>query len=213
MGLRRDNPFSSITSLARVNIKLFSCSRIHLPLSKRRMSTGSGNMWLRLSQNLLVAPCPTCGIVLQWCPRQRVLAYHLGLANKEFYASVQVGNIHFFGDTRSADGLAVFTTMTPERLCLGCGQLQRHISPCGSGRNLLDYCCKAQEVASGHSWPQSTMAYQKVCAPHGWFTCRSGGCLNLEYHPLPIGLHGPQFLRRYVYANCWMAATTLVTLM
>ena len=46
---------------------------------------------------------------------------HLGLDTENFVADVFVENILYLGDTRSADDLAVFTKMTPERLCLGCG--------------------------------------------------------------------------------------------
>ena len=34
---------------------------------------------------------------------------------------MQAEDILFLGDTRSADDLAGFTEMAPERLCLGCG--------------------------------------------------------------------------------------------
>ena len=46
---------------------------------------------------------------------------HLGLDTKNFVADVFVEDILYLGDTRSADDLAVFTKMAPERLCLGCG--------------------------------------------------------------------------------------------
>ena len=45
---------------------------------------------------------------------------HLGLDTTSFVADVFVEDILYLGDTRSADDLAVFTKMAPERLCLGC---------------------------------------------------------------------------------------------
>ncbi len=46
---------------------------------------------------------------------------HLGLETKRFEARMLIEDIFYLGDTRSADDLAVFTGMSPERLCLGCG--------------------------------------------------------------------------------------------
>ena len=46
---------------------------------------------------------------------------HMQLAGKAFEAGVMVEDIYHLGDTRSADDLAAFTQMAPERLCLGCG--------------------------------------------------------------------------------------------
>ena len=46
---------------------------------------------------------------------------HLGLDTENFVADVFVEDILYLGDSRSADDLAVFTKMAPERLCLGCG--------------------------------------------------------------------------------------------
>ena len=46
---------------------------------------------------------------------------HLGLEGKCFEAYMLIEDIFYLGDTRSADDLAVFTGMSPERLCLGCG--------------------------------------------------------------------------------------------
>ena len=46
---------------------------------------------------------------------------HVQLTGKAFEAGVVVEDIYYLGDTRSADDLAAFTQMAPERLCLGCG--------------------------------------------------------------------------------------------
>eukprot|EP00434_Breviolum_minutum_P023688 symbB.v1.2.020894.t1/scaffold1778.1/size101634/14 len=37
------------------------------------------------------------------------------------HSSIFIADMVFLGDTRSAEELAVFTNMAPERLCLGCG--------------------------------------------------------------------------------------------
>ena len=46
---------------------------------------------------------------------------HMGLEGRAFQADILIEDILYLGDTRSADELAVFTNMAPERLCLGCG--------------------------------------------------------------------------------------------
>ena len=46
---------------------------------------------------------------------------HMGLEGRAFQANIFIDDMVFLGDTRSAEELAVFTNMAPERLCLGCG--------------------------------------------------------------------------------------------
>eukprot|EP00434_Breviolum_minutum_P041109 symbB.v1.2.036564.t1/scaffold5191.1/size29933/1 len=46
---------------------------------------------------------------------------HMGLHGRAFQANIFIVDMVFLGDTRSAEELAVFTNMAPERLCLGCG--------------------------------------------------------------------------------------------
>ena len=46
---------------------------------------------------------------------------HMGLHGRAFQANIFIADMVFLGDTRSAEELAVFTNMAPERLCLGCG--------------------------------------------------------------------------------------------
>ncbi len=59
---------------------------------------------------------------------------HLGLDTPQFIADLRVENILYLGDTRSADDLAVFTGMAPERLCLGCGlRVEEPFSPLATG--------------------------------------------------------------------------------
>ena len=49
-------------------------------------------------------------------------------------ADVFVENILYLGDTRSADDLAVFTKVAPERLCLGCGlRVDEPFAPIATG--------------------------------------------------------------------------------
>jgi len=45
----------------------------------------------------------------------------MGLEGRAFQANIFIEDMVFLGDTRSAEELAVFTNMAPERLCLGCG--------------------------------------------------------------------------------------------
>ena len=64
----------------------------------------------------------------------------------------------FLGDTRSAEELAVFTNMAPERLCLGCGlQADEKFRPIFSGERgpLL---CKKVADKRGHLSTQATSA-------------------------------------------------------
>ena len=54
----------------------------------------------------------------------RYLAFHeahMGLQGRAFQANIFIVDMVFLGDTRSAEELAVFTNMAPERLCLRCG--------------------------------------------------------------------------------------------
>ena len=45
----------------------------------------------------------------------------MGLQGRAFQANIFIVDMVFLGDIRSAEELAVFTNMAPERLCLGCG--------------------------------------------------------------------------------------------
>ena len=59
---------------------------------------------------------------------------HLGLETAQFVADMRVEDIFYLGDTRSADDLAVFTGMAPERLCLGCGlRVEEPFNPLTTG--------------------------------------------------------------------------------
>ena len=53
---------------------------------------------------------------------------------KLFEAGIFVEDIFYLGDTRSADDLAVFTRMAPERLCLECGlRVEEPFAPLTTG--------------------------------------------------------------------------------
>ena len=69
---------------------------------------------------------------------------HLGLDTKNFVADVFVEDMLYLGDTRSADDLAVFTKMAPERLCLGCGlRVDEPFAPIATGeRKKLFYAAQ-----------------------------------------------------------------------
>ena len=63
----------------------------------------------------------------------RYLAFneaHMGLQGRAFQANIFIVDMVFLGDTRSAEELAVFTNMAPERLCLGCGlRVEENFTP------------------------------------------------------------------------------------
>ena len=62
---------------------------------------------------------------------------HLGLSTKDFDGPMVIEDIFYLGDTRSADDLAVFTGMPPERLCLGCGlRVVEPFSPIATGERM-----------------------------------------------------------------------------
>ena len=52
----------------------------------------------------------------------------MGLQGRAFQANIFIEDMVFLGDTRSAEELAVFTNMAPERLCLGLGSGWKRIS-------------------------------------------------------------------------------------
>ena len=54
----------------------------------------------------------------------------MGLQGRAFQANIFIVDMVFLGDTRSAEELAVFTNMAPERLCLGCGlRVEENFTP------------------------------------------------------------------------------------
>ena len=55
---------------------------------------------------------------------------HMRLQERAFQANIFIVDMVFLGDTRSAEELAVFTNMAPERLCLGCGlRVEENFTP------------------------------------------------------------------------------------
>ena len=58
----------------------------------------------------------------------------MGLEGRSFQASVLFEDMVFLGHTRSAEELAVYTNMAPERLCLGCGlRVEEKFTPISQG--------------------------------------------------------------------------------
>ena len=58
----------------------------------------------------------------------------MGLEGRAFQASILIEDMVFLGDTRSAEELAVYTNMAPERLCLGCGlSVEEKFTPISAG--------------------------------------------------------------------------------
>ena len=59
---------------------------------------------------------------------------HMGLEGRAFQANILIEDMVFLGDTRSAEELAVYTNMAPERLCLGCGlRVEEKFTPISPG--------------------------------------------------------------------------------
>ena len=80
-----------------------------------------------------------CGNALYRDEARTYLAFdqpHFGLGTKGFDGPMLIEDIFYLGDTRSADDLAVFTGMTPERLCLGCGHVVEAFSPLATGERM-----------------------------------------------------------------------------
>ena len=83
----------------------------------------------------------------------------MGLEGRAFQADIHIEDILFLGDTRSADELAVFTNMAPERLCLGCGlRVEEKFTPISLGERsrlftasvkLLQFALRAVSASAG----------------------------------------------------------------
>ena len=59
---------------------------------------------------------------------------HMGLEGRAFQANILIEDMVFLGDARSAEELAVYTNMAPERLCLGCGlRVEEKFTPISPG--------------------------------------------------------------------------------
>ena len=60
----------------------------------------------------------------------QLVAYKGIVGSRAFQANIFFEDMVFLGDTRSAEELAVFTNMAPERLCLGCGlRVEENFTP------------------------------------------------------------------------------------
>ena len=131
-------PSFYITWLGKRSFKQF-CSHMNLRWEEeRKVIAGSGGelpqlllslrgFHLRLPSPFAVGPFIAMILALFGEP-------HLGLEGKRFEASIWIEDIFYLGDTRSADDLAVFTSMAPERLCLGCGlRVEESFAPLTTG--------------------------------------------------------------------------------
>ena len=108
------------------------------------MTTGFGSVLPQIVTEFAWLP-PTiaksfCGNPLYRDEARTYLAFdqpHLGLGTKGFDGPMLIEDIFYLGDTRSADDLAVFTGMSPERLCLGCGlRVVEPFSPLATGERM-----------------------------------------------------------------------------
>ena len=119
-----------------------------------RGGKGENRLWKRATPTVTEFACLPPNIAESFCKNAlyRVTARtyhafdtpHLGLDTKNFVADVFVEDILYLGDTRSADDLAVFTKMAPERLCLGCGlRVDEPFAPIATGeRKKLFYAAQ-----------------------------------------------------------------------
>ena len=83
---------------------------------------------------------------------------HMGLQGRAFQANIFIVEMVFLADTRSAEELAVFTNMAPERLCLGCGlRVEEKFTPIFPGERgplftasvkLLQFALRASSVSA-----------------------------------------------------------------
>ena len=109
-----------------------------------RGGKGENRLWKRVTPIVTEFAWPPPDIAESFCRtalyRETARTYHpfniphLGLETTQFVADMRVEDIFYLGDTRSADDLAVFTGMTPERLCLGCGlRVEEPFNPLTTG--------------------------------------------------------------------------------
>ena len=119
-----------------------------------RGGKGENRLWRRVTPTVTEFAWLPPNIAESFCRnalyRQTARTYHafdiphLGLDTPRFVTDMRVEDILFLGDTRSADDLAVFTGMAPERLCLGCGlRVEEPFAPLATGeRKKLFYAAQ-----------------------------------------------------------------------
>ena len=101
---------------------------------------------------------------------------HMGLQGRAFQANIFIVDMVFLGDTRSAEELAVFTNMAPERLCLGCGlRVEEKFTPIFPGERgplfaasvkLLQFALRASSAsASGKGLTEEEEALRQAIRP------------------------------------------------
>ena len=100
----------------------------------------------------------------------------MGLQGRAFQANIFIVDMVFLGDTRSAEELAVFTNMAPERLCLGCGlRVEEKFTPTFPGERgplftasvkLLQFALRASSAsASGKGFTEEEEALRQAILP------------------------------------------------
>ena len=101
---------------------------------------------------------------------------HMGVQGRAFQANIFIVDMVFLGDTRSAEELAVFTNMAPERLCLGCGlRVEEKFTPIFPGERgplfaasvkLLQFALRASSAsASGKGLTEEEEALLQAIRP------------------------------------------------
>ena len=100
----------------------------------------------------------------------------MGLQGRAFQANIFIVDMVFLGDTRSAEELAVFTNMAPERLCLGCGlRVEEKFTPIFPGERgplfaasvkLLQFALRVSSAsASGKGLTEEEEALRQAIRP------------------------------------------------
>ena len=139
-----------------------------------RGGKGENRLWKRVTPTVTEFAWLPPNIAESFCRnalyRETVRTYHafdiphLGLDTSRFVADVRVEDILFLGDTRSADDLAVFTKMAPERLCLGCGlRVDEPFAPLATGeRKKLFYAAQKLLMFVLHEVSAQTLSEEEA---------------------------------------------------
>ena len=133
---------------------------------------------------------------------------HMGLQGRAFQANIYIVDMVFLGDTRSAEELAVFTNMAPERLCLGCGlRVEEKFTPIFPGERgplftasvkLLQFALRASSAsASGKGLTEEEEALRRAIRP----LVTNPDCHFLAVLTVLVQLHYEQVA--LTYEVCW----------
>ena len=90
----------------------------------------------------------------------------MGLQGRAFQANIFIVDMVFLGDTRSAEELAVFTNMAPERLCLGCGlRVEEKLTPIFPGERGPLFTASVKLLQFGKGLTEEEEALRQAIRP------------------------------------------------